>query len=102
MWIRDAGDKRAGAERPDSRNGLEPFTHAVLSMPGKDASISFQDLTSYEIELRRQRHETVAGFGRDTLVLALSNQRQQLVDTVAPDTGDNTELGEVSANRVDQ
>jgi hypothetical protein len=88
--VGNAGSESTGAQRTDTWYRFEPFAHAVAPVPSKNASVSFQDLTLDQIELCRQRHETVASLGRDMLIFALGNQRQQLVDTIAPDTRNRT------------
>ena len=72
----------ACAQQPNPRYSFEPFAQAVASVPSRDTA----DLALDEIKLRRQCHEAIASFSWNTLVFALGNQCQKLVDTVAPDT----------------
>jgi hypothetical protein len=71
-------------------------------MPSKEPLIGFKNLALDQVKLSCQRHEAVASGRRNTIILALSDEIQQNLDPVTPQTSDNAERGKMRADRVGQ
>jgi hypothetical protein len=67
-------------------------------MPGDDASVELQDLGLQCPQLTAESRKTRAGHLREPAVSCISDDFQQLLDTPAPDGGDNPELGKIGAD----
>jgi hypothetical protein len=69
-------------------------------MPGKDASVELQYLGLQRAQLAAESSKTRAGQLWEPAVGWIGNDFQQLLDTPAPDGGDNPELGKIGADRI--
>src|SRR4051812_48866022 len=70
-------------------------------MPGNNALIELQDLSLQYPQLTAESRKTRAGHLRDPAVSWIGDDFQQLSNTPAPDGGNNPELGQICADRVD-
>jgi hypothetical protein len=62
-------------------------------MLGDDAAVELQDLSLQCPQLTAESRKTSAGHLREPPVSCIGDDFQQLLDTPAPDRGDNPELG---------
>jgi len=62
-------------------------------MPGHDAAIELQDLGLQCPQLTAESRQARASYLRETAVGWIGDDLQQLLDTAAPDGGDDPELG---------
>ena len=67
-------------------------------MPGHDAAIELQYLGLQRPQLTAERGKTYAGYLREPTVGCIGDDLQQLLNTPAPDGGDDPELGKISAD----
>ena len=67
-------------------------------MPSIDLPIELENLSLELAEQRAQRLQTFAGEIGNAIILGIGDCVEQVLDAVAPDRGDDTELGQVSAD----
>jgi len=67
-------------------------------MPGDDASVELQDLGLQCTQLTAESSKTRAGDPGEPVIGCIGDDFQQLLDTPAPDRGDNPELGQIGAD----
>src|ERR1700751_2310489 len=70
-------------------------------MPGDDAPVELQDLNLQCSQLTAESSKARAGRFREPAIGCISDDFQQLLDAPAPDGGDDTQLGKIRADRVD-
>ena len=70
-------------------------------MPGHDASVELQYLGLQHAQLAAESSKACAGPLWEPPVGCIGDDFQQLLDAPASDRGDNPELGEVGADRID-
>jgi hypothetical protein len=70
-------------------------------MPGDDAAVELQDLGLQRPQLTAERRKTGASHFREPAVRCIGDDLQKLLNTSAPNRGDNPELGKISSDRVD-
>ena len=71
------------------------------SVPGSDHTVELQNLLLQPSQLSPECHETRTGYLRNSLVVWIGDDIEQLLDTVAPDRCNNPELGKMGADRID-
>ena len=70
-------------------------------MPSQDAPIKLQDLRLQRPQLHAKGGKTFARHLRHAIIIRIGDDIEQLLDTVAADRPDNTELGKMRADRID-
>src|SRR6516225_12095612 len=70
-------------------------------MPGHDAAVELQDLGLQGPQLTAESNKAHAGQFRELVVVCIGDDFQQMLNTPAPDRGDDPELGKIGADRVD-
>src|SRR6516162_9512540 len=70
-------------------------------MPGHDAAVELQDLGLQGPQLTAESNKAHAGQFRELVVVCIGDDFQQMLDTPAPDRGDDPELDKIGADRVD-
>jgi len=67
-------------------------------MPGDDTSVELKDLDLQGPQLAAESRKTRAGRLWEPAISCIGHDFQQLLDTPAPDGGDNPELGKIGAD----
>src|SRR6516164_6439618 len=98
LWIGNARDKRCGQCRTDARDRIQPLARRVCSMPGHDPPVELQYLSLECSQLTAERSKTRTGHFWQPAVGCIGDDLQQLLDTPAPDRGDDPELGKIGAD----
>ena len=70
-------------------------------MPGHDVAIELQDLRLERTQLRAKGGNTLACDLWHACVIGISDDMEQLFDTVSANRRDDAELGKVGADRID-
>ena len=70
-------------------------------MPGHDVAVELQDLRLEHTQLRAKGGNTLAGDLWHAIVIRIGDDVEQLLDTVAADRRDNSELGKMRADGID-
>src|SRR5665811_810262 len=91
-----------GDQRTNTGDRFKPFAGLAGPVPCKQPPIGFQDLALHHCKLCRQGHQARVGCRWYALILAPGDEIQQLLDAVAANTGNNTELCKMRPDRVDQ
>jgi hypothetical protein len=78
---------------------MKALARLVGPMPGHDQPIELQDLLLEAEQLSAERSKARAGNVRHPFVARVGNM-QQFRDAFTPDRRDDTELGEVRADRI--
>ncbi len=102
MRIGDRGNERGCNQRTDARNIIKAPADFARSVPSKDAPVRIEDLMLYHLKPSAQRQETITRGGRYAGIVAILDDRQQLLQPVATNPGDNTELGQMGTQGIDQ
>src|SRR5437588_11869795 len=79
---------------------MKALARLVGPVPGHDQPIELQDLLLEAEQLSAERGKARASNLRHPFVARLGNNMQQFGDSFTPDRGDNAELGEVRAERI--
>src|SRR5216683_6142636 len=86
--------------RTDPGNVMKALARLAGPVPRHDHPIELQDLLLEAEQLSAERGKARAGNLRHPLVARVGNNMQQFRDSFTPDRRDNTELGEVRADRI--
>src|SRR6267378_3564801 len=86
--------------RTDPGNVMKALARLVGPVPGHDQPIELQDLLLEAKQLSAERGKARASNLRHPSVARVGNNMQQFRDSFTPDRRDDTELGEVRADRI--
>src|SRR6266705_898595 len=95
LRISNAGDQSGGQRGTNARDLIEPLACRIGSMPGHDPAIEVENLRLQRLQLSAESRDTGAGKLGQPLVLCISDDSEQLFDTVASDRCDDAELGKM-------
>jgi hypothetical protein len=70
-------------------------------VPGPDHPVELQNLLFEPAQLCSENCETSAGYFRHSLVIWISDDIEQFLNTITADSGGNSELGKMGAYRID-
>jgi hypothetical protein len=101
LWIRNAGNQGSRQRRTDARYIVEPPAGFAGSVPSRDHTIALEDLGLQHPQLGAKRGNTGAGNLRQSFVICIGGDPEQLLDTMASDRRDDTKLGHVSTDGID-
>jgi hypothetical protein len=101
LRISDAGDQGGSERRTDARKLIQPLAHLVGPVPGHDQAIKLQYPRLEHLQLGAKRRNTGTCDIGQPFVVAITGDLEQLLNTSAPDRGDDAELGKVSSDRID-
>src|SRR6476659_5198496 len=87
--------------RTDAGSFIEPHAHLVGSVPGPDQPVELQYLLLDPPQLIPECRETRTSYLRNSLVVWIGYNIEQLLDTVAPDRCNDPELGKMGPDRID-
>src|SRR6202051_5363474 len=99
--ISNGGDQSSGQHRTDAGSFIEPHAHLVGSVPGPDQPVELQYLLLDPVQLSPECQETRTSYFRNSLVIRIGYDIEQLLDTVAPDWCNDPELGKMGPDRID-
>lgn len=80
---------------------IKPFARLIGSMPGHDVAVELQDLRLDRMQLRTKGGNTFTFDLWHAIVIGISDDIEQLFDTVSANRRDDAELGEVGADCID-
>jgi len=80
---------------------VEPPACFTGSMPSHDHTIELQDLRLQRPQLGAESGDTRTGNFGQSFVTCLSDDPEQLFDTIASDRRDDTELGKMGTDGID-
>jgi hypothetical protein len=90
---RDAGNQGGCNQGANAGDRFKASAQFIRPVPGKDTSVSLEDLPLHEHELSLQCPQAFLCGGRETLIHPSVDQQEQPLYTVAADTGDDAKLG---------
>ena len=99
--IRDAGNQSGRQRRTDTGDIVEPPARLTGSVPSPDHTIELQNLCLQHLQLGTESgHTRTCNLGQSP-VTCISDDAEQLLDTMASDRRDNPELRKMSAESID-
>src|SRR5215470_3827845 len=101
VGIPNARHQRSRKGRADTRDGVKSLASLIRSMPCHDAAIEGQDLGFQCQQLSPKSSYAGPRYLWQPSVVGISDDFEQLLDTTAPDRCDDSELGQVRANGID-
>ncbi len=102
MRIGDRGNQRGCNQGTDAGNVIKASTDFARAVPRKNAAIRIEYLMLHHLELSAQRHQTVARRRRHAVIIAILDDLQQPLQPIAADACDNTDLGQMGTQGIDQ
>jgi hypothetical protein len=84
------------------RESLQGAAQLIRPVPGKKTPVSLEDLPLHQHQLSLQCPQSFHCCLRYTLIHPVMDEPEQPLYTVAADPGDATQLGQVSADCIDQ
>ena len=102
MRIGDRGNERGRNQRTDAGNIIKALTDFAHSVPGKDAPVRIEDPMLHRLKLIAQRQQAVTRARRHAVIIAILDDLQQPLQPIATNPGDNTELGQMGTQGIDQ
>src|SRR5436190_11494602 len=98
--VSNTRDQGGCQHRADPGNVMKALARLVGPVPGHDHPIELQNLLLEAEQLSAERGKARTDNLWHPLVVRVGNNMQQFRDPFAPDWRDNTELGEVSSDRI--
>src|SRR5437773_2170286 len=98
--VSNTRDQSGRQHRTDAGNVMKALARLVGPVPGHDQPIELQDLLLEAEQLSAERGKARASNLRHPFVARVGNNMQQFRDPFTPDRRDDTELGEVRADRI--
>src|SRR5258706_1784118 len=101
LWISNGSHHSSGQHRTDAGSFIEPHAHLVGSVPGPDQPVKLQYLLLDPPQLSPEGRQTRTGYLRNSLIVWIGHDIEQLLDPVAPDRCNDSELGKMGPDRID-
>ena len=86
---------KSGQHRTDAGGFFEPHAHLVGSVPGPDQPVELEYLLLDPSQLIPECRETRTSYVRNSLVVRIGDDIEQLLDAVTPDRRNDPELGKM-------
>jgi hypothetical protein len=101
LRISDTGNQSGGQCWTDARNLIEPSARFPGSVPSPNHTIELQDLSLQRLQLGAESGDTRACNLRQTCITYISDNAEELFNTIASDWRDDPEFGQMGADRID-
>ncbi len=102
MRIGDRGNQSGRNQRADAGNIIKALTDFARAVPRENAAIRIEYLMLHHLKLSAQGQEAVTRARRYPVILAILDDLQQLFQPIAADAYDNTKLGQMGTQSIDQ
>ena len=99
--VSDARYQSGCKQRTDTWNVIKTFARCIGPVPDDDHAIKVQDLLLEAEQLTAERHKTSSRYIRNTFVVWIGDDGEQLLDTAPPNRRDNAKLSKMRPDRVD-
>ncbi len=82
--------------------GVKAPADLARTVPGKNAPVRFENLMLHHLKLIAQGQEAVTRARRNAVIIAILDNLQQPFQPIAADACDNSELGQMGTQGIDQ
>ena len=99
LRIGDARDQGSRDQRANAGDASRLRLRLLAAVPSQDTPVHLQDLPLHQLELRGQSHEAYSCLCGNAVLVPLAMSREQHLNAVAADAGNDAELGQMGADR---
>src|SRR5512139_2034554 len=100
LWIGNGSNYRSGQHRADAGSLIEPPARLIGPVPGHNHTVELKKLLLEPLQLSSQSRETGTSYLRNASIGRIGDNPEQLLDTLAPDRGNDSKLCEMGADHI--